>query len=120
MKKIVPLLALLTVVMVLSLYDVNNFLSVGMSALFLAINVVGFIIFGHNTFIVFRNIFGLLAVELLAYGAGFTMYLRGSYSAEHPMIDVLGIGTSLMFFVGISVFLFLFFLLVHCVKTRRA
>jgi hypothetical protein len=116
MKKIVPFLGLLIVVLVLSLYDVNNLLSVGISTLFLSINVVGFIIFGNNTFVVFRNVFGLLAVELLIYGAGLAIFLKSSAIADHPVIDAFGIGMSLMVCVGISVVLFLFFLLLNWVK----
>jgi membrane-bound ClpP family serine protease len=116
MKKVAPVLGFLILVLVLSFYDLNNFLSIGISALFLTLNLAGFIIYGNNTFIVFRNIFGLLAVELIVYGTALTALLKSPYILEHPMIDIFGIGTSLMFFVGISIFLFLFFLLLNWVK----
>lgn len=119
MKKIVPLLALLALILILSLYDLNNFLSVGISALFLTINVIGFILFGNNTYIVFRNVFGLLTVELLAYFAVLTIFLKSTYASDQPMIDAFGIGMSLMVFVGISMVLFLFFLLINWVKEGR-
>ena len=117
MKKTGVLFTVLTLFLIVSLADINNFLSVGISVLFLSLNVVFFVIFGNSTFIILRNIFGLLSVELLAYGATLTLFLKGSFGAEHPLIDAFGIGMSLMFFVGISIFLFMFFLLLNWVKT---
>src|SRR5665213_3576559 len=116
MNKIIPIFILFLLVYIFRYSDLNNILTVGISALFLIVNAIGFTLFGRNTYVIFRNIFGLLAIELITYGAGFSIFLHSSFAAQHPLIDAIGITTSIMFFVGVSIFLFMLFLLVNWAK----
>lgn len=103
----------LAFLLIITLYDINNFLSIGIVSLFLIINISVFLFISNNVIVGCRNIFGLLSVESLAYWCILREMKKIEFIADHSKIDFQGISSSLIFSIGVSVFFFLLFLIIQ-------
>lgn len=111
-KFVVVFLAFL---LIITLYDMNNFLSIGIVSLFLIINISIFIYVSDNIIIGCRNIFGLLSIETTVYWVLLAILKKMDLFAEFPKLDYSGIASSLIFSTGVSVFFTLLFLIIDWV-----
>jgi hypothetical protein len=111
-KFVVVFLAFL---LIITLYDMNNFLSIGIVSLFLIINITIFIFVSDSIIVGCRNIFGLLSLEILVYWVLLSILNRMELFNNLPKIDFSGIASSLIFTCGVSVFFFLLFLIIDWV-----
>jgi hypothetical protein len=112
MKYLKISIILLSFFSVITLYDMNIFLSIGMVSIFLIINSAVFIYVTDNIMIGCRNIFGLLSIEITIYWIILSMIKQMDFVSDYPKIDFNGIASSLIFSAGISFFFCMLFLVI--------
>src|ERR1035437_1343001 len=97
MKYFKFVIVFLAFLLIITLYDINNFLSIGIVSLFLIVNITIFIFVSDNIIVGCRNIFGLLSVETIVYWVTLSIIKQMEFVADYPKIDFAGITSSLIF-----------------------
>ena len=105
----------LAFLLIITLYDINNFLSIGIVSLFLIINISIFIFVSDSIIVGCRNVFGLLSVETVLYWVFLSIIQKLDLPNSFSKIDFVGIASSLIYTTGVSVFFALLFLIIEWV-----